>query len=318
MAIVGTFWLSETFLKAMDRTEGVRLAAVCSRSCEKTEKFAEGREGVKIYTDPDLLAKDSDIDAVYIATPNVTHYALSKKMLHGGKHVLCEKPITCTLSEYEELRALAKEKNLIYMEAMMSAHLPQLSVLKKTLSTLGKTVCARFDFCQRSSKIDGVRRGQSFSTFRRDCYGGALMDLGVYAIYLSLMLFGYPKNVQAFAEKICDVDGSDTVILFYDGFQVVITLSKLAESRIRSEIIAEGGTVTVGLISQLQEMDLYPVAGEKCALYGKNDFADSMTGELKDFLLYIKGQDDSEMQTLAYQSVKLLSEIREKIGYDAF
>jgi predicted dehydrogenase len=50
-------------------------------------------------------------------------------MLHGGKHVLCEKPITCTLSEYEELRALAKEKNLIYMEAMMSAHLPQLSVL---------------------------------------------------------------------------------------------------------------------------------------------------------------------------------------------
>jgi predicted dehydrogenase len=132
------------------------------------------------------------------------------------------------------------------------------------------------------------------------------------------MLFGYPQEVEAFAEQICDVDGSDTVILFYDGFQVVITLSKLAESRIRSEIIAEGGTVTVGLISQLQEMDLYPVGGEKTPLYGKNDFADSMTGELRDFLSYVAGKDYSEMQTLAYQSVKLLSKIREKIGYDAF
>ena len=61
LAIIGTFWLSETFLKAMDRTEGVRLAAVCSRSYEKAEKFSQGRKGVKLYTDPELLAKDSDM-----------------------------------------------------------------------------------------------------------------------------------------------------------------------------------------------------------------------------------------------------------------
>ncbi|MBE6672562.1 MAG: Gfo/Idh/MocA family oxidoreductase [Ruminococcaceae bacterium] len=318
LAIIGTFWLSKTFLQAMDRTEGVRLAAVCSRQLEKAREFAGGREGVKLYDDPDLLAEDTEIDAVYIATPNVTHFELSKRMLQAGKHVLCEKPITCTIAQYNELRALANEKHLIYMEAMMSAHLPQIAALKQTLATLGKTVCARFDFCQRSSKIDAVRRGERFSTFRKDCYGGALMDLGVYAVYLSLMLFGYPRDLQAFATPVCDVDGSDTVILFYDGFHVVITLSKLAESRIRSEIICEGGTVTVGLISQLQEMDLYPVGGEKISLYGKNDFADSMTGELRDFLSYIAGEDDREMQALAKSSVKLLSEIREKIGYDRF
>ena len=83
LAIIGTFWLSETFLLAMDRTEGVRLAAVCSRNEEKAASFAEGHKGVRLYTDPQALANDPEIDAVYIATPNFTHYSLSKMMLKG-------------------------------------------------------------------------------------------------------------------------------------------------------------------------------------------------------------------------------------------
>ena len=316
LAIIGTFWLSETFLAAMDRVEGIELRAVCSRSLEKAEKFAAGRPGVKLYNDPDKLAEDAEIDAVYIATPNFTHYPLSKQMLLAGKHVICEKPVTVHLCEYDELCALAAKKGLVYMEAMMSAHLPQLETLKNTLAVAGNPVCAKLDFCQRSSKIDGVRRGEVYSTFSKAACGGALMDLGVYAVYLARMLFGYPQDVQAFATPILDVDGSDTVILFYEGFHVVITLSKLAESRIRSEIICEKGTVTIGLLSQLQEMDFYPVGGEKVTLYGKNDFADSMTGEIRDFLQYAAGKDMTEVQALARDSVKLLSVIREKIGYD--
>lgn len=316
IAVIGTFWLSETFVKAIDKTKGARLAAVCSRSMEKARAFAGNRENVKLYDDPALLAADADIDAVYIATPNMTHYALSKQMLLSGKHVLCEKPVTVSPKEYDELLSLAKEKGLVYLEAMMSAHLPQLSVLKETLQKAGRVVTARFDFSQRSSKIDRVWQGERFSSFSKDCYGGALMDLGVYAVYLSLMLFGYPERADAYCVPILDVDGTDTVVLSYDDFNVVITLSKLAESRIRSEIICEKGTVTVGLISQLQEMDFYPVGGEKASIYGKNDFADSMAGELADFLSYIAGKDYTEMQKLAENSVKLLQLIREKIGYD--
>jgi len=316
LAIIGTFWLSETFLCALDRVQGVRLSAVCSRSLDKAREFAKAREGVKLYDDPALLAEDAEIDAVYIATPNFTHYALSKQMLEGGKHVICEKPITVHVWEYEELLGIAKSKGLVYLEAMMSAHVPGLSILKQTLSHAGMVVGARLDFCQRSSKIDRVLAGETFSTFSKAACGGALMDLGVYAVYLSLMLFGYPKEVHAFSTPIRDVDGSDTVILCYDGFQSVITLSKLAESRIRSEIVCEKGTVTIGLISQLQEMAYYPVKQEKITLYGSNDFADSMTGEIADFLRYIGGEDYTEMQSLSRDSVRLLSEIRGKIGYD--
>ena len=234
IAVIGTFWLSENFVKAIDRTKGVRLAAVCSRSMEKAKAFAGERKDIKLYDDPAALAADGDIDAVYIATPNMTHYALSGQMLRAGKHVLCEKPITAHVWEYDELSDLARSKGLVYLEAMMSAHLPQLAILKETLAKAGSVVTARLDFCQRSSKIDRVWAGERFSSFSKEAYGGALMDLGVYAVYLSLMLFGYPTDVHAFATPILDVDGSDTVILCYDGFRCVITLSKLAESRIRS------------------------------------------------------------------------------------
>lgn len=316
IAVVGTFWLSENFVKAIDRTKGVCLAAVCSRSLEKARAFVQNREGVKLYDDPAALANDTQIDAVYIATPNMTHYALSKQMLLSGKHVLCEKPITVTENEYCELLSLAKEKNLVYLEAMMSAHLPQLAVLKETLLQAGKVVTARLDFSQRSSKIDRVVKGERFSSFSKDCFGGALMDLGVYAVYLSLMLFGYPKNTEAFCVPILDVDGTDTVLLTYENFNVVITLSKLAESRIRSEIICEKGTITTDLISQLQNIRYYPVKGEPRLLYGENESSRSMDGELFDFLRYIKGEDYTEMQMLAQNSVKLLQQLREKIGYD--
>ncbi|MGM9648309.1 MAG: Gfo/Idh/MocA family protein [Eubacteriales bacterium] len=316
IGIIGTFWLSETFAKAVTRVEGVKVGAVCSRSLEKAKSFAAVNAPWAIcYDDPAILASDGQIDAVYIATPNATHYALSKQMLTAGKHVLCEKPICVHPKEYEELLAIAKERNLVYLEAMMNAHLPQLKFLQKAISEAGAIVSARLDFSQRSSKIDRVRKGEVFSTFSKASCGGALMDLGVYSVYIALQLFGYPNMVNAYATPICDVDGTDTVILGYDRCQVVLTMSKLAESRIRSEIICEGGTLTLGLLSRLQEIDYYPHDGEKTSIFGRSDFAESMTWEIKDFLSYTNGANYSDMQRLSRDSVRLLTEIREKIGY---
>ena len=316
IAIIGTFWLSETFAKAVSRVDGIKVGAVCSRSIAKARAFADiHAPGAVCYDDPARLAADPKIDAVYIATPNVTHYALSKQMLTAGKHVLCEKPICVHIQEYEELLAIAQERGLVYLEAMMNAHLPQLKMAQEALRAAGTVIGARLDFSQRSSKIDRVRRGEAFSTFSKAACGGALMDLGVYSVYMALQLFGYPETVDAYSTPICDVDGTDTVILGYDGYQVVLTMSKLAESKIRSEIICEGGTLTLGLLSRLQEIDYYPHGGEMQTIFGKSDFAESMTWEIKDFLSYVNGVDYSYMQTLSRDSIRLLTDIREMIGY---
>ncbi len=316
IAIIGTFWLSETFARAVSRVAGVEVGAICSRSMEKARTFADKyAPGASCYSDPRELSNDSEIDAVYIATPNVTHYTLSKQMLTAGKHVLCEKPICVHFREYEELLAIANERGLVYLEAMMNAHLPQLKALQKALEASGAVVSARLDFSQRSSKIDRVRQGEVFSTFSKAACGGALMDLGVYSAYMALQLFGYPKTIDAYSTPICDVDGTDTVILGYDGFQAVLTMSKLAESRIRSEVICEGGTLTLGLLSRLQEINYYPISGKMQTLFDTSDFAESMTWEIRDFLSYISGADYTHMQQLSRDSIRLLTDIREKIGY---
>ena len=315
IGIIGTFWLSETFARAVQRLEGVRVAAVCSRSMDKAMAFANTIAcGAACYDDPAQLACDSAVDAVYIATPNVTHYTLSKQMLQAGKHVLCEKPVCVELWQYEELLALANERGLVYLEAMMNAHLPRLESLKKALSASGAIISARLDFSQRSSKIDRVRQGEVFSTFSKAACGGALMDLGVYSVYMALQLFGYPSWVEAYATQICDVDGTDTVILGYDSYQVVLTMSKLAESKIRSEILCENGTIELGLLSRLQELYHYPTGGEAECLFGTSDFEESMTWEISDFASYVKGKDYTKMQQLSRDSIRLLNAIKAKTG----
>lgn len=315
IAVIGTFWLTQTFIEALDRTDGVTLAGLCSRSMTRAKEFIGHRPDIRLYDDPIQLADDSQIDAVYIATPNFTHYELSKLMLTHGKNVLCEKPICIHLNEYEELLAIANQRGLVYLEAMMNAHLPQLTKVQEALKSAGTVVCARLDFSQRSSKIDRVRQGEVFSTFSKEACGGALMDLGVYSVYMALQLFGYPISVDAYSTPILDVDGTDTVILSYNGYQVILTMSKLAESHIRSEIICENGTITIGLLSRLQEVNYFPQGYEPQSIFEQSDFAESMTWEIKDFVSYINGCDYTNMQMLSRQSIQLLTTIREKIHY---
>lgn len=316
IGIVGTFWLSQTFARALWQVKGIELGTVCSRTLAKAEAFVAGYPDAKAYDDPAKMAADQSIDAVYLAVPNAQHYELSKLFLNAGKHVICEKPIYVHIEEYEELLSIAQAKKLVFLEAMMNCHVPQLTLLRNTLAEAGNVVTARIDFCQRSSKIDRVRAGETFSTFSKASYGGALMDLGVYSVYLVLSLFGYPKSVTAKAVYLGDVDVTDTVILEYDGFHAVLTLSKLAESAIRSEIICEKGTVTIAGVSQLQEIAYIPVGGKRQPRYGRNDFADSMAHEIADFVAYTKGKCYDDKIALSRASIKLLTEIRTQIGYD--
>lgn len=316
IGIVGTFWLSQTFARALWQVEGIELGAVCSRTLSKAEAFTAGYPNAKAYDDPAKMAADCTIDAVYIAVPNAQHYETAKLFLTAGKHVLCEKPICVHIEEYEELLAIARTKGVVFLEAMMNAHVPQLSLLKNLLAEAGNVVTARIDFCQRSSKIDRVRAGETFSTFSKASCGGALMDLGVYSVYLALNLFGYPKSVNAKAVYLGDVDITDTVVLEYEGFHAVLTMSKLAESTIRSEIICEKGTVTLSGVSQLQEIGYIPVGESRQPRYSRNSFASSMAHEISDFVSYTKGKGYDDMIALSRASIKLLTEIRKQIGYD--
>ena len=110
IGIIGTSAIAGHFIEGARLAGGIDIAAVYSRSLETGEAFAREWEIPIVYTSPDALAESTAVDAVYIASPNAFHYPQSKRMLAGGKHVLCEKPIVTAPEQFEELRAFAAER----------------------------------------------------------------------------------------------------------------------------------------------------------------------------------------------------------------
>ncbi|MGM9636806.1 MAG: Gfo/Idh/MocA family protein [Eubacteriales bacterium] len=320
-AVIGTFWLTENMIEAIRLTEGASYFAQYSRTMDRAKEFATKSGGrIRLFDDLDALASDPDIDAVYIASPNYAHYEQAKRMLEAGKSVLCEKPVCYRLSEYEELCALADRKGAVFMEAIMNIHLPWADDLFREVKSHGQVISARLDFSQRSSKLDRVKKGQSFSTFEKSTGGGALMDLGVYAVYLAVYLFGMPKEIRSDARFFpTGVDIQDVILFVYDDFTAVLTFTKLAESRIHSEILCENGSVTLQNLSRLQNVYTYPADGTVRCLHGETTFPQGMCHELSDFLSYYQDQGSqgySHSRELAKKVLRCMEEIRRQIGYN--
>ena len=318
-AVIGTFWLCENMIKAMQNTEGVEYFAQYSRNIEKAKSFSEKFGNVKLFDNLEKLADDPDVDGVYIASPNALHFEQAKLMLEHGKHVIVEKPATVTKEQFEELCTIADRNGVIVMEAMMNAHMPHVKELKELVNDHSQIVSARFDFSQRSSKIKRVMAGEKgISTFSNDTYGGALTDLGVYGISLALILFGRPKGYTARGHFIneSDVDVTTNVMLNYNGFDVMMTFSKLAESKIRSEIICRDQTITMENLSRVDYLKVYDSDNRCTVLSELTDFDVAFGIELKDFLKYVNDPNDIEYincRELSIDEVDLLHSIRSEI-----
>ena len=142
------------------------------------------------------------------------------------------------------------------------------------------------------------------------------MDLGVYITSLSARLFGMPEGVFATASfNSAGVDMKDTAVLLYDGFEVICTLSKLTESRIRSEILCEKNVITIETLSRLENVISYGEINKRVS--GEYGFVEGMKNEIKDFIAYIKGDREGYLKNREYtgSSVSLLEILRNKIGY---
>src|SRR5437899_11780125 len=111
-AIFGTGFMGRVHLEAVRRVESVEAAAVVGRNAQAAERLAAGFAVPKTTTDFREVLRDTSIGAVHICTPNAQHFAMAKEALQAGKHVLCEKPLTTTVAEAEELSSLAAGQGL--------------------------------------------------------------------------------------------------------------------------------------------------------------------------------------------------------------
>lgn len=288
--VIGSGWIAEEFVKGANLVDGFVFSAMYSRTFEKGKAFAEKFADVPVYTDINEFAK-SDIDAVYIASPNLLHYSQSKLMLENGKHVLCEKPITVLPEEFVELSELAESKGLVYTEAIMMLHLPQRKIIKEKLKSLGKISTAHFDFSQLSSKYSALIRGENPNIFNPEMKTGCLRDLGIYCFYPALDFFGKPEKIISSAGFLSTgADGYGSAILDYADKQVTLTYSKIGQDFSGSQIIGDKGTMTIGSVSKLTDIVIHYNDGATEKVYSDVEKHILMSAEAKDFSDYILGK----------------------------
>ena len=157
---------------------GKKLYAVGNRTYEKAVKFGKKYGIGKVYTDYNEMFTDPEVDVIYITTPHNTHIRFMKKAIENGKHILVEKSITLNSGELDEALEMAQEKGVIVAEAMTIFHMPVYKKLREILDSgkLGKVNLITMNF----GSFKEYNMENRF--FNRNLAGGAMLDIGVYAL----------------------------------------------------------------------------------------------------------------------------------------
>lgn len=291
---IGTSWITASFVDAALTVSRIEYCGAYSRTLGKAEEFASKFGCACFYDDLGEMLR-SEIDAVYIASPNSFHYEQSKKCLEAGKHVICEKPLCVNPSEIEELQDLAASNNLVYMEAIMFLHIKELEILKNAMNGIGRITSAHLDFSQLSSKYRFLSDDFTPNIFNPEFATGCLMDIGVYNVYTAIELFGYPKKITSSCHFMdTGADSHGTAIFDYPDKQVTLNFSKVGQSRGYSQIFGDKGTILLPSVSQLHDMKVVFWDGREKILSGKEDRRYVMSGEASDFKDFIENREENE------------------------
>ena len=293
LAILGTGKIVEEVLPVLQEINGIELSAILStpRSIEKAEKLAELYAISQASSDYDSILANPDVDTVYVALPNHLHYDYAKKALLAGKHVICEKPFTLTLAEFEDLAKIAEQKNRILLEAITNQYLGNFASIKANLAKLGDIKIVECNYSQYSSRYDAFKRGEIAPAFDPAKGGGALRDLNIYNIHLVVGLFGKPERVQYLANMERGVDTSGILIMDYGNFKAACIGAKDCSADIKSTIQGNIGSIAVlGPTNSMPELSL-SLNGQSLTMINENSLNHRMHDEFVAFQAIIEHED---------------------------
>ncbi|MDQ0157320.1 Gfo/Idh/MocA family protein [Robertmurraya andreesenii] len=315
--IIGTNWITDRFLQAASGHPDFQLSAVYSRTKERAMDFA-AKYGVSLtFTSLEEMAMSSDIDAVYIASPNSYHAEQAILFMNHKKHVLCEKPIASNASELRKMIQAAKENNVLLMEALKTTFLPNFQSIRDNLSKIGPVRRYFSSYCQYSSRYDAYKEGNVLNAFKPEFSNGSLMDIGVYCLYPAVVLFGKPNEIKASGLLLeTGVDAEGSLILKYEDKEAVMIFSKITNSFIPSEVQGEEGSIVFDKLNPPEDVKIYYRNGEiediSCA-----QTEPPMYYETKEFIELIKtGKRESSINSLEYSLMvmEILDEARRQMG----
>jgi len=220
-----------------------QLSALASRDLGKAKEAAAALGIPKAYGSYEELLADPEIEAIYNPLPNHMHVAWTAQAARAGKHVLCEKPVALTAAEADTLVAVQRETGKLIAEAFMIRSHPQWQQAKAWVDggQIGELVSVQTAFSYFNRDATNIRN-------KKDVGGGALYDIGCYAVNTSRYLFGRePQRAIALVERDPEF-GTDRLtsgMLDYGGAHLVFTCSTQAVSYQRVNVFGVKGRIEI-------------------------------------------------------------------------
>lgn len=309
-AVVGTGWIAADMAEILKKHNRC-FYGVVSGHREHAVSYAEKYGISHVFDTVDELCADPSVSVVYIATPHNTHYEIAKKALMAGKHCLIEKSITLNSRELEELVSIAEKNNLCLAEAMTTWHMPVMREVKKIVESgeLGKVQVINANF----GSIKPYDMENRF--FSLKYAGGALLDIGVYALSaIRLFMEGKPSEVLS-QWKLCAAgsDEEETILLKNaDGQLASAVISLHSKQPKRVMISCEKAYVEIMEYPRAQKAVITDaLSGEKRTIE-MGETEEALYYEVLDFEETIRSGGDHMLLQFSRDNMEVMTKLRKE------
>lgn len=307
-AVLGTGVIANEMAVALKKI-GRNIYAVGNRTYSKAVDFAKKYGIEKVYDDYNDMFTDSDVDVIYITTPHNTHIEFMKKAIRNGKHILVEKSITLNSRELNEAMELAALHNVVIGEAMTIYHMPVYKKLKEILASgrLGKVNLITMNF----GSYKEYNMNNRF--FNRNLAGGAMLDIGVYALsFIRYFMAEKPDKLLSQLKKApTGVDEQAGLLLMNnDGQMATVMLSLHSKQPKRGMVSCEKGYIEIMEYPRAFEAVVtYTESGEK-EWVKEGDTRDALIYELLDMEKAINGDKKCMLLDYTKDVMDMMTEFR--------
>ncbi|MBA0973542.1 Gfo/Idh/MocA family oxidoreductase [Enterococcus gallinarum] len=301
--IIGLGNIAHEFAEHFDQ-ETSELAAVASRTIDKAEAFAQRYHIPKAYGSYQEMLNDQEIDIIYIVVPNRQHSQHIMEALAANKHVLCEKAITMNKKELTEAMKLAEEKNLVLAEAMTIFNMPLYQQLRSLIDTnkLGALKMIQAPFGSYKDP-DPTNR-----FFNPELAGGALLDIGTYAVsFARFFLSSQPEVIASTMVPFETGVDEQSVTILRNKENELATISLTFQAKMpKVGIVAfEEGYITITDYPRADRAEIIFNDGTK-EWIESGSTAQAMNYEIENMVKTIKGELPNRSLFLTHDVIEIL------------
>lgn len=311
-ASLGTGVIANELAQAMEALGG-KLYSVANRTYDKGVAFAEKYGIEKVYQEIDQVFEDPEVDIIYISTPHNTHINYLRKALAAGKHVLCEKSITLNSEELVEAIQLAEENHVKLAEAMTIFHMPIYRKLSEIVDSgkLGPLKVIQMNFGSYK-EYDMTNR-----FFNRNLAGGALLDIGVYALsFVRWFMTSQPTDMVSQVKLApTGVDEQAGILLTNaEGEMATVTLSLHAKQPKRGTIAYDKGYIELYEYPRGQRAVITYTEDGSQEVIKSGETAKALQYEVLDMEAAVSGRENHLYLNYSRDVMELMTQLRKDWG----